>query len=147
MLKLHHQIYSQHSLKLASYTPPGTPTFPRSLSSTPPSPTAGTQEEMQSLEGLREQSEMYQPEVLTYYCKLCSVKSVSLEQHTKHTKSERHQLLNARVMEQFNFQIGNDCKACYIQEAEEMYNFCENDEHFEVFSTIWSNRETTGTSS
>ena len=50
-------------------------------------------------------------------------------------------MLCESVNQQFMIQIGNHCKECYILETEEIYNFCENDEHFETFENIWSNRQ------
>ena len=39
-------------------------------------------------------------------------------------------------------QIGNSCDGCHISETEDntTYNFCEIDDHMDVFDDIWSNR-------
>ena len=49
-------------------------------------------------------------------------------------------MLSESVDEQFKLLIGNICEECYILETEETFTFCENEEHFEIFQSIWSNR-------
>ena len=77
---------------------------------------------------------------LSYNCKLCSEKFESPELISEHRTSESHQMLSESVDEQFKLLIGNICEECYILETEETFTFCENEEHFEIFQSIWSNR-------
>ena len=48
-------------------------------------------------------------------------------------------MLSECVDKQFMLKIGNIREECHI--LEETYYFCENDEHFELFQNIWSNRQ------
>ena len=88
---------------------------------------------------MKEHSESGQNE-FSYYCKLCSDRFESPELQAEHSNSESHQILSDSVDKQFMLQIGNICEECHILETEETYIFCENDEHFEIFQNIWSNR-------
>ena len=49
-------------------------------------------------------------------------------------------MLCESVDEQFEEQIGSICEGCFIMETEEIYNFCEIEEHFEIFEKIWAGR-------
>ena len=61
---------------------------------------------------------------------------------SEHRHSESHQMLSEIVDEQFMEQIGKICEECFIMKTEEIYNFCENEEHFEIFQNLWTNRFT-----
>ena len=60
---------------------------------------------------------------------------------SEHRISVSHQMLSELVDEQFKLLIGNICEECFIMETEETFNFCENEEHFEIFQKLWSNRQ------
>ena len=74
-----------------------------------------------------------------------SVMKDDMEMLSQHRNSERHQKLSENVDEQFMLQIGRICEECQILKTEDNYKFCENDEHFEMFQNIWSNRQSSST--
>ena len=80
-------------------------------------------------------------ELISYNCKLCNEKFESPEFHSMHRNYKGHQELSESVDEQFMLQKGNICEECYFLDTEETFNFCENGEYFEIFQTIWSNRQ------
>jgi hypothetical protein len=92
-------------------------------------------------EKVKEHKEIDHQERLSYNCKLCIDKFESPELLVKHRNFKSHQMLSESVDQQFMLQSGNSCKECYILETEETYNICENDDHFETFDNIWSNRQ------
>jgi two-component SAPR family response regulator len=94
-----------------------------------------------NLEEVKEYREIVHQELLSYNCKLCRENFESRELLSQHRHSERHQMLSENVDKQFMLQLGNICEECQILKTEDTYKFCENDEHFEMFQNIWSNRQ------
>ena len=129
---------SPTTVKSPSYTCPETPSCPSTPTNTPP----GTPPRPSTVrtETIKAEESDHQEVPLIYSCKLCIEKFRSSELLSEHRNSESHQILCESVDEQFLEQIGNKCEECYIMKAEEIYQFCENEEHFEIFQKIWSDR-------
>ena len=74
---------------------------------------------------------------LEFYCKLCDHNFDTERNLIIHKSSLEHEELSRRVNTQFLLEIGQSCN-CEV--SEDKINFCENDDHIDIFETIWSNR-------